>query len=96
MQKNTHIVAAAIRVGELILSVPKPGRHHHIFYAIGKEFGEPAPHAEQGFTTSEGQFVGRTEARKIAEAANQLIPCQSDDGVPFTRQHPDLFSEDVW
>jgi hypothetical protein len=95
MQKNISIVAAALRVGELILSVPKPGRHHHVLYAAEKA-GFPPGYYHQGFVTSEGQFVERIEARKIAEVANQLIACESADGVPFVRQHPELFSEDVW
>jgi|DEB19_MinimDraft_3_1074340.scaffolds.fasta_scaffold60239_1 hypothetical protein len=51
---------------------------------------------EQGFVTSAGRFVGREEARQIAEAAEQLIPSEDNDGVAIVRQHPQLFSEDVW
>ena len=41
----------------------------------------------QGFVTSEGKFVDREEARKIAEAAGQ-------GQLPLRRL--ELFSEDLW
>jgi hypothetical protein len=89
------IVAAALRAGDLILTVERPGRHHSVFHAADAA-GLPHGYYDQGFLTSTGRFVEREEARKIAEAANQLIACQGQDGVPFVRQHRDLFSEDVW
>lgn len=95
MQTSLSIVAAALRVGDLVLSLPRPARHHHIFHSADTA-GLSRCHFNQGFLTSDGRFVEREEARRIAEAANQLIACQGADGVPFVRQHPELFSEDVW
>lgn len=86
------IVAAALRIGNLILSVPRPGRHHDVFRAA-HEAGLPLGYREQGFVTSTGRFVDRRKARLIAEAAGQLLPV---DDLGAVRQHPELFSEDVW
>lgn len=80
------IVAAAIRQGELVCSVPRPGRHHDVIRAMVGA-GVPTPIVgEQGFVTNEGRFVGRAEARRIAVAAGQ--------GTPAHDRH--LFSEDLW
>ena len=42
---------------------------------------------DQGFLTSEGAFVGRRDAARIAVAAGQ---------VAAPKWGPDLFSEDLW
>lgn len=86
------IEAAAIMAGNVVMMVPKPGRHHHIFYELDRLSAPRFAHV-QGFITNTGRFVERVEARKIAEAANQLIPDEEIGGI---RQHSDLFSEDVW
>lgn len=90
-----RIEAAAIRAGKCVMIVPKPGRHHHIFHELDR-LNCPRFACVQGFVTSTGRFVEREEARKLAEAANQLIPSDDNEGVPIVRQHKDLFSEDVW
>lgn len=92
------IVAAAIkRKDGLVCFVEKPGRHHNVIHKMAAAgFAIPIK-GEQGFVTSHGRFVGREEARKIASEALQIIAsCPGPDGVPFTREHPQLFSEDVW
>jgi hypothetical protein len=87
------IVSAAIKYGDLIGSVPAPGRHHDVIRAWadrarlvtrGKD--------EQGFTTSTGRFVGREEAMQIAVAAGQVDP----KNRKIDTGSPDLFSEDLW
>lgn len=93
-----RIEAAAIKYGELVCAVERPGRHHNVFWEMDRL---KVPHLSdpgiQGFVTSSGRFVGRIEARKIAEASGQLIKsCVDADGGPFTREHEQLFSEDVW
>ncbi|WP_316201019.1 MULTISPECIES: hypothetical protein [unclassified Bradyrhizobium] len=91
------IERAAIFCDHVTWTVARPGRHHDVIAYIAPE--RPwlvSIRGQQGFVTSTGRFVGREEARKIAEAANQLIPTYGEDGVPFIRQHPQLFSEDVW
>jgi hypothetical protein len=95
MSRET-IVAAAIMVDDVVAFVPQPGRHHHVMHSLWHQgVKTPAGPDKQGFVTSAGRFVGREEARKIAEEAKQLIP-RSGSGVPYVIQHPELFSEDVW
>lgn len=83
------IVAAAIKISDVICSVPRPGRHGDVFYALHRAglTARLGPEA-QGFVTSAGRFVGREEARTIAETQGQLIARAID--------HDHLFSEDVW
>ena len=89
------IEAAAIRAGKMVFMVQKPGRHHDIFYEMDR-LKCPRIHCVQGFVTSKGRFVEREEARLLADAAEQIIECDDGSGIPFKRQHRDLFSEDVW
>jgi hypothetical protein len=82
------IVAAAVKEGEVVCSVPRPGRHHNVMRAMAAA-GIPIPIVgQQGFVTSEGRFVNRFEARDIARAAGQIIQ--------KTGPADELFSEDVW
>jgi len=92
------IVAAAIKVGALICSVERPGRHHDVFNAMLRAgFVNRIGPEQQGFITSHGRFVGRELGRQIAEGADQIIAGRiGPDGVPYKAQHPQLFSEDVW
>lgn len=86
------IVASAIRRGEKVWSLPRPGRHDGVMWKMMAE-GEPIPYRrdvyEQGFLTSTGAFVGRAEAARIAFAAGQLK-------YGLTHKPRELFSEDVW
>lgn len=91
---SERIVSAAIRVGDLVLSVMRPGRHHDILALLST--GKPAGMQMQGFLTSDGRFVGRREAREIADAAGQIMESEFVDGIPRKRSHPELFSEDLW
>lgn len=91
------IVAAAIKQGRMICSVPRPGRHHDVIREMATAGISIPINGEQGFMTSDGVFVGRERARRIAFDADQIIAsCVGSDGVPFKRNHPELFSEDVW
>lgn len=79
------IVVAAIKVGDVVVVVERPGRHGNcinFLHALGQDY------AEQGFLTSHGRFVGRTEAVKVAFMAEQATPSE--------RCPHRLFSEDVW
>lgn len=83
-----YIVAAAIRQGSMVCSVPKPGRHHDVIREMARA-GIPIPiNGEQGFLTSEGQFVGRKQAKHIATLAGQILSKHGNANQ--------LFSEDVW
>lgn len=92
-----RIVAAAIKQEGMVCSVPRPGRHAHVIRAMAAA-GIPIPiNGTQGFLTSDGLFVDRRTARKIADKTGQTIKsCVGPDGVPFTREHTELFSEDLW
>ena len=97
-----HIIASAIRFNGKVWSVPRPGRHHDVIQHVIKTNSEiKFVGGEQGFIAgdgaTQGRFVDRLEARKIAEAAKQLIAGRRDnDGVPYVAQDDRLFSEDVW
>lgn len=93
------IVAAAIQWNNMTWSLPAPARHHDILYwMLGMHPHRDAILGEtQGFETNKRFFVDRYEARKIADAAGQIIASRiGPDGVPYKFQHPQLFSEDVW
>lgn len=86
----TRVVAAAIKQGAMICSVPRPGRHHDVIREMAKA-GIPIPiNGEQGFLTSDGLFVNRRLGLDIALVEEQLI--QKTGGVGSEL----LFSEDVW
>lgn len=82
---------AAIRLNGMVHSVPRPGRHHTIIDMLVLEKGFPPPIAgEQGFVLSDGKFVNRKKALKIALESGQLK--LEDCHAPATG----LFSEDLW
>lgn len=83
-----RIVAAAIKHGDMICSVPKPGRHHHVIREMARAGIEIPITGEQGFLTDRGLFVDRVRALAIAQTAKQII---RKNGNPN-----ELFSEDVW
>jgi hypothetical protein len=84
-----RIVAAALKIGSMIISAPPPARHHTLLHAFSaynrKTMVKPS---DQGFLTSTGRFVGREEAAWIAVAADQIAETK------FQSNH--LFSEDLW
>lgn len=80
------IVAAALQIEGLTLSLPRPAGHGEVI-VVAQQTGLSGM-GLQGFLTSDGRFVTRVEAMKIAHRADQ----------PF-REKPrghELFSEDVW
>lgn len=72
-----------------LFALPRPHRHFHLF-AIAAFVGNQADPCTQGFMTSAGRFVGRTEAKEIVRASDQ------DYNVGFASSNPELYSEDVW
>lgn len=54
------ITGVAIQKGDKIYSLPKPLRHHHLFWQFGEEIGKEGV---QGFVTNEGKFLTREEAK---------------------------------
>lgn len=85
------IVRAAIKTpdGE-VTSLPKPGRHFHIIRALAHVGYEIPIKGEQGFITSDGEFVDRKEAFEIATQAQQILAHRKTGNLQL------LFSEDVW
>lgn len=83
----TIVTAAIIDHNGLPFTLPRPARHHTLIHAMA-ERGDPIPiKGTQGFMTSDGRFVDRKVAARIARVAGQMIACH----VPGT-----LFSEDLW
>lgn len=91
-QQRLRVVSAAMLMPHgLVLSVPAPGRHHNIIHAL-HALGVKPTGGEQGFLLSDGQFVRRKPAVRIAEEARQLLERAPTAG---SWAHG-LFSEDVW
>lgn len=88
-----RIAAAAVCVCGLIVSLPPPARHHNIVHALRAIGVDERDGEVDAFLTSEGRFVDRHEALRIARTANQITArghARLVDGNPM------LFSEDVW
>lgn len=94
MERITGVAVCLKSSGyELVLSLPKPNRHSDVvsagnFLASGK-LGSLSSNEKQGFITSEGRFVDRREAYRVAVIAGQII---KGPAMP----HIGLSSEDVW
>jgi hypothetical protein len=84
------IVAAALRCEDgVVYCLDAPARHHDVIQRVASTGAITAVIAscKQGFLTSDGLFVDRREAKRIAFAAGQMK----------RETHPtELFSEDVW
>lgn len=88
---GTKIVAAAVKKGEEVYSLPPPARHHDILQHMATLGLKQEADDTQGFLTDLGRFVRRKPAFYIAEAAGQLIrPKQGG------YQGDELYSEDLW
>lgn len=81
------VVSAALRFRGVIISMPRPARHGHIFEAWGEQ---GLGMAEQGFLLSDGTFADRDTAWNVAKAAGQEI----NYGRNVVDGH--LFSEGLW
>lgn len=96
------IVAAAIRFGDLVCHVPKPGRHHNVLRALRKYFGSRTDASYerevQGFITDRGEFLGRREAYAHAIECGQGTPRRASMIAlgSITYDGQELFSEDLW
>jgi hypothetical protein len=79
------IVAAAIRWGDVVVMVERPGRHGNCIWPM---HAAGLPHNDHGFLTSHGRFVDRLEAGKLVAETGQ--------GSVRTNCNGHLFSEDMW
>lgn len=85
---SEKIVAAAIQIEGVTISLPRPARHGEVLICVNMLLPDVYQGREtQGFVTSEGRFVNRVQAFQLAWKEKQII---SD------RTGPELFSEDVW
>lgn len=87
-----RIIAAAVRIRGVTLSMPPPHRHYHIVNSLCETLNVPSATRyalpdDQGFITDSAEFVGRKEAKQIARLAGQL---RKDS------HYEDLYSEDLW
>lgn len=88
------LVAAAVRQDGVVFAVRQPARHHNVMAMMRHHYGlDIVEGHEQGFLVSDGRFVGRHEARRIAGRAEQLLPRPPDRPLPEDYM---LTSEDVW
>lgn len=90
MGDQERIVAAAIQLAGVTISLPRPARHAQVLWcAMDMDLDHFA--ACQGFLTSEGRFVNRIQAKHIAHIAGQ------EQMRPDSERHAtQLFSEDLW
>ena len=88
-----RIVAAAIQIEGLTISLPQPARHGQVHAACDAASIERDTYLRgtQGFLTSTGRFVNRVMAKQIAHIAGQ--PQMRPENQ---RSHRDLYSEDLW
>lgn len=84
-----RIAAAAMRIGNLVVSMPQPARHHTILWELDRLGIDPfiAPD-DQGFVTDLGRFVDREEACQIARDRGQIKHKTGPEHI--------LFSECMW
>lgn len=71
-----------------IYAVERPGRHHHVLHLMHDHGLVEKGKIDQGFMTSHGRYVSRSEAVIIAGSAGQIHY--------KTQPVNQLFSEDLW
>jgi hypothetical protein len=92
------VAHAAIKLPDgSVWFVERPGRHSDVLKGIIKALGESTgfgpdglAFSEGGFLLTDGRFVDRVEAKRIALAAKQLLP-----GADVTLTTP-LRTDEVW
>jgi hypothetical protein len=78
----THV---AIKINDLIYTLPKPYRHHHIIKKLSELGINTYEHKDtQGFIFN-GEFVNRSDGAVLAEQTGYIL-----------KTPPSLFSEDLW
>ena len=84
-----RIAGAAILIGDLVITMPPPARHHTILHEMDRQGLDPLQGIpdRQGFVTDTGRFVRRREAAALAIEAAQITEPQWG---------AELYSEDLW
>lgn len=86
------VLQCALCIGDTVLTMPRPARHHVLLNEAFDRFGaERIGPADQGFLLSDGSYAGRKRAFLVAWEAGQVFPRK-----PEGYNGPDLFSEDLW
>lgn len=97
------IVAAAIKINFLTLSMPKPARHHDILHAwyglqvdVLQGFEPTSPYVEEieGFIDNDGNFLNRSDAFIHVNICGQGLPKRN----PYKEYYKgnELYSKDLW
>jgi hypothetical protein len=94
------IIAAAIKIADVICFIPRPARHHHVLHSLAKSFKARTDRGyneeEQGFVTNDGEFLNRLDAMKHAFACGQTLVGRITNIDPNAYMGPKLYSEDLW
>lgn len=83
----THV---AIKRDDVVYSLPRPNRHHHVLWNVIAKKKTNEENEVQGFLDSDGKFLNRSEAFELASANGQLNRKQG------TYNGNLLFSECIW
>jgi hypothetical protein len=88
------VLQVANRHGDIVVTLPRPARHHNLLTVMSRQFAESRPSGgyhprpeDQGFLLSDGTYATREEAANIARAAGQVTSTMNPDK---------LYSEDLW
>ena len=88
MTDQLTVEAAAIQKDGVVYSVCRPGRHDAVIRIMVAQDVSPRG-GVQGFLLSDGTFVNRWKAARVAFRAQQFL-------VPPEQPPEALLSEDVW
>ena len=88
MTDGLRVDRAAIENTRRVFSLPRPARHEDIFRLM-RAAGFSRLGCRQGFLLSDGRFVGRSEAARVAFEAGQYL--EQPARVPGA-----LMTEDLW
>lgn len=92
METPENIVGVSVYYDGKPWTLPRPNRHHNVFFHIWYELGGDDHYSmsllgEQGFITSTGRIINRVEGLKIAIENGQMIH------PPYNSE---LYSENLW
>jgi hypothetical protein len=92
------IIAAAIKIADVVCFIPKPARHHNVLHSLSKSFKGRTDRGYteevQGFLTDEGEFLDRLDAMGHCLNCGQTFVGRIRN--PNSYMGPELFSEDLW
>lgn len=91
------IIAAAIKLRHLVISMPRPARHHDILNNLAHHI-RTYEDMEQGFITDTGVFLNRTDAFVHSRLYGPGTPRRDKARLAGENVYNgyELFSEDMW